>query len=79
MIATDKPVGFARAASGSRTLDYMFSLIEMQFPAGSNKGEGKLLAQTSIAVKNGRLELEIYGQEPTRLTQITEKNPKVKK
>jgi hypothetical protein len=30
-------------------------------------------------VKNGRLELEIYGQEPTRLTQITEKNPKVKK
>lgn len=79
VIATDKPVGFAAAASGSRTLDYMFSLIEMQFPAGSNKGEGKLLAQTSIAVKNGRLELEIYGQEPTRLTQITEKNPKVKK
>lgn len=78
VIATDKPVSFLAAARGSRTLDYMFSLIEMQFPDGESKGEGKLLGQTSISVKNGRLELEIYGQEPTRLTQCTEKNPKVK-
>jgi hypothetical protein len=79
VIATDKPVGFLAAASGSRTLDYMFSLVQMQFKPGSDKGEGKLLAQTSLATKNGRLEVEIYGQEPTRLTTITEKNPKVKK
>jgi hypothetical protein len=79
VIATDKPVSFLAAASGSRRMDYMFSLIEMQFPDGESKGEGKLLGQTSISVKNGRLELEIYGQEPTRLTQITEKNPKLKK
>jgi len=57
----------------------MVSLIEMQFPDGQSKGEGKLLGQTSISVKNGRLELELFGVEPTRLTQITEKNPKVKK
>ncbi len=79
VIATDKPVSFLAAARGARTLDYMFSLVEMQFPDGQSKGEGKLLGQTSISVKNGRLELEIYGQEPTRLTQCTEKNPKVRK
>ena len=79
VIATDKPVSFLAVAAGTRTLDYMFSLIEMQFPDGQSKGEGKLLGQTSISVKNGRLELELYGNEPTRLTQITEKNPKVKK
>jgi hypothetical protein len=79
VIATDKPVSFLAAARGARTMDYAFSLVEMRFPAGSNKGEGKLLAQTSLAVKNGKLELEIYGQEPTRLSTITEKNPKVKK
>jgi hypothetical protein len=79
VIATDKPVSFLAAARGARTMDYAFSVVEMRFPAGSNKGEGKLLAQTSLAVKNGKLELEIYGQEPTRLTTITEKNPKVKK
>jgi hypothetical protein len=79
VIATDKPVSFLAAARGARTMDYAFTIVEMRFPAGSNKGEGKLLAQTSLAVKNGKLELEIYGQEPTRLTTITEKNPKEKK
>jgi len=79
VIATDKPVSFLAAASQARTMDYAFSLIEMRFPKDSGKGEGKLLGQSSIAVKNGKLEIELYGQQPTRLTTITEKNPKVKK
>jgi hypothetical protein len=37
----------------------------------NEKGEGKMLAATSITVRNGRLEVENYGQEPVRLTQIT--------
>jgi hypothetical protein len=78
VIATDKPVSFLAAASQARTMDYPFSLVEMRFPPGTNKGEGKLLAQTSISVQNGKLELEIYGQEPTRLTTITEQKPKKK-
>jgi hypothetical protein len=32
-----------------------------------------------ISVGNGRLDLEIHGQEPTRLTRITENKPKVRK
>lgn len=79
VIVTDKPVSFFGVASGSRTLDYPFTLIDMRFPAGSDKGEGKLLNQTSISTKNGTLELELWGREPTRLTTITEKNPKAKK
>lgn len=78
VIVTDKPVSFLAAASQGRTMDYPFSLVEMRFPPGTNKGEGKLLAQTSIAVQNGKLELEIYGQEPTRLTTITEQKRKKK-
>lgn len=79
VIATDKPVGFLAAATQARTMDYPFSLVEMRFPKDSNKGEGKLLAQSSLSTKDGKLQLEIYGREPTRLTTITEKNPKVKK
>jgi hypothetical protein len=45
----------------------------------NDKGEGKMLAATSISVKNGRLELENYGQEPVRLTSITEEEKKKKK
>lgn len=79
VIVTDKPVSFFAASNQTRTMDYPFTLIEMRFPAGSDKGEGKLLNQTSISTKNGRLELEIYGQEPTRLTEITQQKQKGKK
>jgi hypothetical protein len=78
VICTDKPVSFAAAASDSRAMDYPFTLIEMRFPKPGEKGEGKMLAATSIMVKNGRLELENYGQEPVRLTQITEEEKKKK-
>ena len=78
VVVTDKPVSFLAAASQARTMDYPFSLVEMRFPPGTNKGEGKLLTQTSISVQNGRLELEIYGQEPTRLTTITQQKSKKK-
>ena len=42
-------------------------------------GEGKLLAQTSISTKDGKLQLELYGQEATRLSTITEHKDKNKK
>lgn len=76
VIVTDKPVSFFAAANSSRTMDYPFTMIEMRFAPGNAKGEGKLLAQTSISTKNGRLELELYGQEATRLTQITQQKQK---
>jgi hypothetical protein len=82
VIATDKPIGFGgMAASGGDTVNYPFSLIEMQFPAGSNKGTGKLIPQTSVSVKNGRLEIVRYSDanEPVRLTEITEQKEKAKK
>ena len=78
VIVTDKPVSFAAAASDSRAMDYPFTLIEMRMKP-NEKGEGKMLAATSILAKNGRLELENYGQEPVRLTEITEAEKKAKK
>lgn len=79
VIVTDKPISFLAAATQARTTDYPFSLVEMRFPAGSNKGEGKLLAQTAVSTKDGKLQLEMYGQEATRLTTITEQKEKDKK
>ena len=59
-------------------MDYPFTLIEMRMKP-NEKGEGKMLVATSITTKNGRLELENYGNEPVRLTQITEEEKKDKK
>jgi hypothetical protein len=77
VIATDKPVSFLAAASGSRVMDYPFSFVEMRMKP-NDKGEGRLLVATAVDVKNGRLELENYGQEPVRLTTITQEKPKKK-
>jgi hypothetical protein len=76
VVVTDKPVSFFAARNQTRTMDYPFTLVEMRFKEGSSTGEGKLLGQTSLAVKDGQLEIEIYGQEPVRLTTISEKKPK---
>jgi hypothetical protein len=75
VIATDKPVSFGAAASQSEVMDYPFTIIEMRMKP-NEKGEGKMLAASSISTKNGRLELENYGQEPVRLTSITEEKKK---
>jgi hypothetical protein len=56
-------------------MDYPFTIIEMRMKP-NDKGEGKMLAATSITVKNGRLALENYRQEPVRLTSITEEQKK---
>lgn len=76
VVITDKPVSFAAQRSASRVLDYPFSLIEMRFPKGKTEGEGKMLAASSISIKNQRLELENYGQEPVRLTSIKQEKQK---
>jgi hypothetical protein len=78
VIATDKPVSFLAASRQTRNMDYPFTFVEMRFAKGSLKGEGRMLAQTALSVKNGRLELENYGQEPVRLTTITQQVEKKK-
>lgn len=71
VIATDKPVSMGAAMRGARVMDYPFTFIEMRMKP-NEKGEGKMLVATAIEVKDGRLQLENYGQEPVQLTSITE-------
>jgi hypothetical protein len=82
VIATDKPVSVFSAGTGRYVTDFPFTLIEMRM-GDDGKGEGKLLAATSISVENNRLELQQYGAQPVQLTTITEehkapKEPKAK-
>ena len=79
VIATDKPISFFAAARNTRSLDYPFSLLDIRFPAGGGKGEGKLLANSAISTEGGRLHIGLYGQEATRLTNVEQKKSKKKK
>jgi hypothetical protein len=78
VIATDKPVSMGAALAGAESLDYPFTLIEMRMGA-NNKGEGRMLARSAISTKNGRLELENYGNEPIKLSEVTQEEDKKKK
>jgi hypothetical protein len=71
VIATDRPVTFWAARTGARAMDYPFTLLELRMK-DNEKGEGRMLAQTSIAIEDGRLVLENYSREPVRLIHITE-------
>jgi hypothetical protein len=75
VIATDRPVSGIAAATDAKSQDYPFTLIEMRMKPNA-KGEGKMLAASAITTKNGRLELENYGNEPVRLTEITQEQKK---
>jgi hypothetical protein len=75
VVATDKPVSFLAAASSAESLDYPFTLIEMRMGA-NNKGEGRMLARSAISTKDGKLQLENYGNEPIKLSEITEEEKK---
>jgi hypothetical protein len=77
VIATDKPVSMGAAMRGGRAMDYPFTFIEMRMKPNA-KGEGRMLAASSIIVKDGKIQLENYGQEPVRLTSITEEVKKPK-
>jgi hypothetical protein len=79
VIVTDKVVTVFGASNLSDRNDYPFSLIELHFPAGGGDGEGKLLGQTALSIKDGRLQIEIYGQEPTKLTTVKEEKKDEKK
>ena len=70
VLATDRPVGFREAANQSRTMDYPFTIVEMQLDK-DGRGVGKILAGTKLLIdKNNTLVLENYGQQPIRFNEI---------
>jgi hypothetical protein len=69
VIATDRPIGFWEAANAARTLDYPFSVIQMQIgPEG--KGKGTLSYATRIRAHGKVIELENFSTAPIMLTNI---------
>jgi hypothetical protein len=70
VLATDRPIGFWEARNQGRTMDYPFTIIEMQLDK-NDKGVGKILAGTKIFIdKKNNLVLENYGQQPIAFNEI---------
>ena len=72
VLATDRPIGFWEARNQPRTLDYPFTVIQMQI---DNNGEGKgtLSYATKIIARGNTIELEHFSTAPVMLTKIEAK------
>jgi len=69
---TDRPIPMIEAWRNNRSMDYPFGFIEILLDE-KGKGQGSLVAAAKIEIKDGKLEMESYGREPFRLTNITKK------
>lgn len=72
IIATDRPMSFNDTKKWRRqTVDYPFSLIDIRFDR-SGTGVGKLAFASNLThnTKTGTIEIDNYGGEPARLTNV---------
>ncbi len=74
-IATDRPISYAEATNQGRTLDYPFTLIQMQLDS-QGKGTGTMTYATKIVANDDTIELEDLASAPFRLTNIEAKKRK---
>ena len=75
VIATDRPIGYLEATNQGRTIDYPFTLIQMQLDS-QGKGTGTMSYATKIVANDDMIELEDLASAPFRLTNIEAKKRK---
>lgn len=73
VLATNRPISFEGAISPGARQKYDLGVIEMHF-SKDGKGEGKIIGQgmAKIDKKTGKVEVDNYMGQPTRLMQIKE-------
>jgi hypothetical protein len=69
VIATDRPIGFWESWNRPRSVDYPFTVIQMQIGA-NGKGKGTMSYAAKIRAYGKRIELENFSTSPVMLTQI---------
>jgi hypothetical protein len=72
VIATDRPIGFWEAYNRPRTVDYPFTIVQMQIgPDG--RGTGTLSEFTKVLAYKDNIYLENFASAPVMLTDIQAK------
>ena len=70
VLATDRPIGFWEAAHQPRTIDYPFTVIQMEIGRDGH-GKGTMSYATKITARNkNTIELENFSTSPVMLTDI---------
>jgi len=75
VLATDRPIGFWEQVHQPRTIQYPFTVIQMQMGT-DGKGKGTLSYATKIIARDNVVELENFDTQPVMLTEITARKAK---
>jgi hypothetical protein len=77
VLATNRPLTIGGAIAPGAQQKYDLGVAEMRFPKNGGDGEGKIIVQgmASIDEKTGKIEVNNYSGQPTRLMQIKEVKP----
>jgi hypothetical protein len=71
VLATDRRIGFLEEAKQPRSIDYPFTIIEMQLNrAGEGKGTMSLATKVILDKKKNMITLENFELQPVLLTQV---------
>lgn len=72
IVATDRPMSFWERTNQPRSVEYEFTLIEIHLDK-NGKGQGKYAAAAKVTYNRDTrtIEIENYGIEPVRLTEVT--------
>jgi hypothetical protein len=70
VVITDRPIAFWETASGARTLDYPFTVVDIRMPREGD-GQGMLSVAAMITRDaGGEITIENWGTQPIRLTHV---------
>ena len=69
VLATDRPIGFWEATRRPRTIDYPFTVIQMEIDR-NGEGKGTLSYATKIIRAGDTIVLENFATQPVMLTKI---------
>jgi hypothetical protein len=77
VIATNRRLGFGEVSRQTRSVDYDFTLIEIHFPKGGGKGEGKLAVAAKVTwdKETNQIDIENYQAMPVQLKNVEEVKP----
>ena len=69
ILVTDRPVGFAEATNRPPSVDYPFTVIDMQLPA-EGRGQGTMSLAAKIIPAGRNIVIENYDTQPIQLNRI---------
>jgi hypothetical protein len=71
VLGTARSVGMA--ARAPQASQYDATIVELRFPKGKDKGEGKIVMAGKVSVgKDGKVQITNYQGEPVRLMDVRE-------